>query len=89
VQVATLPTPDALKCAGEGISSLTGPTTLTIYPHEQIRMTGTVSRAVLAGVSHGQRGARRNCTCASAVTYNQAVRPVSSPDASWRVSWQS
>lgn len=31
VQVATLPTPDALKCAGEGISSLTGPTTLTIY----------------------------------------------------------
>lgn len=30
-QVATLVTPDALKCAGEGISSLTGPTTLTIF----------------------------------------------------------
>jgi hypothetical protein len=31
VQVATLVTPDALACAGSGIGSLTGPTTLTIY----------------------------------------------------------
>ncbi|MEV6873639.1 hypothetical protein [Amycolatopsis sp. NPDC051128] len=31
VQVATLVTPDALACAGPGIGSLTGPTTLTIY----------------------------------------------------------
>ncbi|MGX7828274.1 hypothetical protein ACTG9Q_24600 [Actinokineospora sp. 24-640] len=31
VQVATLVTPDAAACAGSGISSLTGPTTLTIY----------------------------------------------------------
>lgn len=31
VQVATLATPNALACAGAGISSLAGPTTLTIY----------------------------------------------------------
>jgi hypothetical protein len=31
VQVATLVTPDALACAGSGVGSLTGPTTLTIY----------------------------------------------------------
>jgi hypothetical protein len=31
VQVATLVTPNAVDCAGPGIPSLTGPTTLTIY----------------------------------------------------------
>jgi hypothetical protein len=31
VQVATLVTPNALACAGTGVGSLTGPTTLTIY----------------------------------------------------------
>lgn len=31
VQVATLVTPNALACAGSGVGSLTGPTTLTIY----------------------------------------------------------
>lgn len=30
-QVAVLVTPDALRCGGVGISSLTGPTTLTIF----------------------------------------------------------
>jgi hypothetical protein len=31
VQIATLATPDILACAGAGLGSLTGPTTLTIY----------------------------------------------------------
>lgn len=31
VQVATLVTPNALACAGSGVGSITGPTTLTIY----------------------------------------------------------
>jgi hypothetical protein len=31
IQVATLATPDILACAGAGLGSLTGPTTLTIY----------------------------------------------------------
>jgi hypothetical protein len=30
-QVAVLVTPDVLQCAGTGISSLTGPTTLTVF----------------------------------------------------------
>lgn len=31
VQIATLVTPDALQCAGSGVATLTGPSTLTIY----------------------------------------------------------